>query len=541
MYKPLSIKIHNAVLLIVGLFIFASCTIKVMHYYPEGQGIAGEDIFDKMISTQDLGVGYDLVWADPEDWAKNSVQGAGVRPKVFEFQPDLNSGRVIDIPQLEGPATRKILPKGVFAETNARFKWSDEMRFVYSATDFRDDYSGSFSASGGASVASFTASAAFSKTDASTTEEKKSFAYKDGAFRGLKMEIEPSFAHEFTPQFQKAVRQLDSTNAADFIKAWGTHYSQEVTIGARCAYRFEHSYLERSAVAGNSVDFELSVEGGVGALEVGVGASYGQSTMSSVKTATGTQNIDFVSYGGSGAGIDDFGTWSNHAVNNPTVVDVYLESYEALLNARNFPNDPLIVRKRNWLNKALASHFEAGKDKTTGSAKTFDYPKKDGIFEMKVVNLRHMMIGDNYETDYSGSLSLLPVDRNYTLFGPLDMIKPRNQNYINKSAGGLPAWFAKGESTWRVTNGGLKEINKSYIIQVDWDQMATGFVSLIGIIEERWAGKSPLRSKVETDNRILFSEVEVGDEVIKEVDFMMNKEKTKVLTVTAEIRLKRIE
>ena len=145
------------------LIVLSGCTVTVLHKYADGYNAGAPNYFDQMISTQDLGVGYDLVRTDPADWAANSIQNASVRPKVLEFEPDPNPGHIIDIPQLEGPAARRILPKGVFAETNSRFQWSDSMRFIYSATDFRNSYEGSFSASAGAPVASFTASASLEK------------------------------------------------------------------------------------------------------------------------------------------------------------------------------------------------------------------------------------------------------------------------------------------------------------------------------------------------------------------------------------------
>lgn len=532
--------------LIIILIVVSGCTMTVLHKFAEGYSPNGENYFDKIISTQDLGVGYDLVRTDPDDWALNSVKESSVRPRVFEFEPDPNPSRIIDIPQLEGPATRRILPKGVFAETNSRFQWSEDIRFVYSATDFKNSHGGSFSVTGGAAVASFTASASFKKINESVSEDESSFAYKDGAFRGHKMEMDPDYTHKLTTQFRRAVQGIDSDSTAyNFINHWGTHYTSSTTIGARCAYRFEYSKMNRTSVAGNETEFELGVSGGVKAVEVGTSASYNESNMNTVKSATGTENVDFVSYGGSGAAIDSFAEWTKHAVNNPTVVDVYLESYETLFNERYFPGDSLITQKARYLTKALEEHFKKGEDNTTAVSSSFDYEWVDALFEVRVFNLRHTMVGDNYEAFYYGNLRVLPYDKDYEAFAPID--NSDSEQYSKTLADFSQwIWIETGEdnnSKWGpVTSGQILDIpeEKSIIFRVKADQIATGFISLIGLFKENWAGTSPIKSVADDDNRINFSGVEDGGEVVKKIDFTMNQDLSKTLTVSAEMRLKRL-
>lgn len=469
------------------------------------------------------------------------MRGVSVRPRVFEFEPGTDANHIIDIPNLTRPATRRILPKGVLAETSSRFEWKEEMRFVFSATDFRKSHGGSFELSVGAEVASFSASASFKKINKSTSEDKTSFAYKDGTFRGHTMELDSDYTHKLTPKFRKAIDSITSDTATTnkFILNWGTHYTDRVTIGASCAYRFEHTYKERSSTAGDSASFKLKVSGGVKALEVGVGGSYEQSTMNTVKSATGTENVDFVSYGGSGAAMDSFADWTEHALNNPTVVDLHAALYTTLLNRRYFPKDLLIDEKKRWLDSALVRHFKKGKVEIPVSEPSFDY-RNDLVFEVTLSNLRNAEMNVDYHPEYHGLLFIQPYDLNYKAFAPLVM-DGSAQNMLEITEFGFPVWMAREDAKWiPAANGDVLSLDKKIRFRVKWDQAITGYVSLTGLINDFWAGTSPIKTPVDKDNRIMFADVDVGKEVTKTVDFVMDKEQTKILTVTAEMRLKQL-
>ncbi|MFK7923682.1 MAG: MAC/perforin domain-containing protein [Bacteroidia bacterium] len=582
----------------VLLLLIAGCKIHIVHQYPDGVPNSNANYLDRVLSTQDLGVGYDLVHTDPEDWALNSVQATRVRPKLFVYESDTDPNRFIDIPQLEGPSVRRILPKGVFAETNSRFQWSDEMRFVYSATDFQESYGGSVSASVGVPVAAFSASASYEETRASTSVEQSSFAFKDGAFRGHRLEMDPTYSHQLNPKFRLAVAELTADNADDFIQLWGTHYSYAVTIGARCAYKMEYGSKERTRMNGQGGGFELAVSGGTGVVEVGVGASYSQSSMQSAKDASGAKSIDFVSYGGSGAGIDDFALWTKHAVNNPTVVDVNLDSITGLLNRSYFPKDDSIDQKRALLVAAIQSYFAtaAGNMKLVKSSKNFNYQAPPAKFEFRIMYISHSMrSGAEKDISYWGKLFAKPYDGDLVEYGPLKIglgPKPtseekqakiwneRAEDFLNRPIFYAPRYLSdtiqfspmdkadKGKwasligdiVAWKPyeTKAQVPFAKRGQIIETDflgevfsttpivfyvaWQDVATGFISLTGEVEEYWKGHSGLKTKVDIDNRIPFAEVEVGEEVHKTVQFIMDdNDMVNVPIITVEMRLKRIE
>lgn len=144
----------------ISLLMLSGCALTIpatvqMH------GSASE--VNNMVVVEDLGVGYDYIHLDPEDMASSSVQQRGVRPRVFAFEADPNPFHTIDIPLLDNKSpVRRNSVLGVDAETNPRFDWSDNTRFVYNARDFQNAYSTAFTAGGAAPVgAAFSASASY--------------------------------------------------------------------------------------------------------------------------------------------------------------------------------------------------------------------------------------------------------------------------------------------------------------------------------------------------------------------------------------------
>lgn len=89
----------KTLMLTAFIFVISGCAITIKHtfdqppvvvnnYYQGGGGSGNPDFVNaenNTLSTEGLGVGYDIVWTDPENWTKNSVQGVGVRPSVFTF------------------------------------------------------------------------------------------------------------------------------------------------------------------------------------------------------------------------------------------------------------------------------------------------------------------------------------------------------------------------------------------------------------------------------------------------------------------------
>ncbi|MFQ5641226.1 MAG: MAC/perforin domain-containing protein [bacterium] len=342
--------------------ILAGCTLTVRGKYIPDENDTKQQT-NNMVDAEDLGVGFDRIYMDPADLSINSVQGRHVRPRVFEFKPDPNPFHTIDIPRLgsnsEGPVRRNMV-LGVEAETNPRFEWAEEASFIYSSNDYRNLHESSFSGSAGVEgIASFSGSASFKNVQESTRESQNMYVYKDGVFRGHTLALAQDYPHELTADFKRAVGQLSDPASYDhFILNWGTHYSQRATMGAKCGYRLTFNHQTAGRTSENSRSFSASVSAGIKQLEFGFGASDTRETISKTKESTKASEIKFVSYGGSGAGTSDFGTWSEHATLNSTLIDVYLMPYTELLNSRYFPSDPLINQKRQNLADAYVNYYE---------------------------------------------------------------------------------------------------------------------------------------------------------------------------------------
>ncbi len=371
-YQILSGKTLVLLSLLLGA---GGCTLTVTHvfdrppvvvnnYYSSGTDGVNNTPENNTLSTSGLGVGYDLVRADPEDWTENSVISVGTRPKVFRFTPDPDPNATIDIPKLDRDAIRRRKPLGVNAETNAQFKWDDQLNFFSSATDFQESHGSSFSAGGGAMGVAFSASASFDNTQRKTTADAKTVATKNGYFRGLKMDIDFTVPQEFTQQFSASVRNLDDNpaNYDTFIKNWGTHFSKSATIGAKCAYRLEFSNSSIGSRYGSSNEFEAEVSGGVAGVSLEAGGGYNSDEEQSVQEDTGAESINFVSYGGSGAATTSFSAWTEDAVDNPTMIDAYLLPYDTLFSRQFFPDDEQIGRKKAAFQAALARHYQRAQE-----------------------------------------------------------------------------------------------------------------------------------------------------------------------------------
>ena len=336
----------KSLMLLAFVLVASGCAITVKHKLLELPD--NEDLEGNTLSTGDLGLGYDIVWADPEVWAKNSVTSVNVRPRVFEFVPDPNPNHTIDLNKLNRDATRKRKPLGVNAEANSEFSWDESMKFVSNSSDFQESHGGSFSAGGGAMGVAFSASASFKSAEQKTTADQKTIANKYGFYKGLKLEMDLNAQHQLTSQFKHAVHclGLDPTGYDAFIDQWGTHFNSVAIIGAKCAYHLEFKKSDMASGFSSEESFEAGVSGTVAGITAEASAGYDQSRMSQVKESTGAESISFISYGGSGAGVNDYPKWTEHAVENPTLIDLYLMSYDTLFSKKFFPDDALITKKK---------------------------------------------------------------------------------------------------------------------------------------------------------------------------------------------------
>lgn len=405
------------------ILVVSGCAITVKHKYIQPTNDDAKE--SNLLSTGDLGLGYDIVWADPEVWATNSVTGVNVRPRVFEFVPDPNPHHTIDLNKLDRDATRMRKPLGVNAEANSEFSWDETMKFISNSSEYQASHGGSFSAEGGAMGVAFSASASFKSVEEKTTAEQKTIANKYGFYKGLKLEMDLSAPHQLSSKFKHAVHSLglDPAGYDAFIEMWGTHFNSVAIIGAKCAYHLEFKKSEMASGFSSEENFKAGVSGTVAGITAGASAGYDQSRMSQVQESTGAESISFVSYGGSGAGINDYPKWTEHAVENPTLIDAYLMSYEALFSKNFFPNDTLIAKKKELFISARERYYNISKDSLAARIKTRKLPVpgkldfvKEPEFEVELRKLFWKTAPEAVEFDFQttrlcwGSLQILLVD-----------------------------------------------------------------------------------------------------------------------------------
>ncbi len=463
----------------------------VVNNYYQGGGGSGNPEFVNTLSTEGLGVGYDVVWTDPEDWTKNSVQGVGVRPRVFEFlsNPDpKDPNATIEIPKLNRDAILRRKPLGVKAETNAVFKWDENLVYVQSTSDFQTANETSVSAGGGFAGVAFSASASFGNVQQKTAAEGKTVASKNGAFRGLKMEIDFNQPQKFTPEFIGAVQKLDNNPAtySAFINNWGTHFSKVATIGAKCAYTLQFSNSDVGTRFKDNIAFKGSVSGSVAGVSAEVSAGYTAEKQEELKKSTGAESISFVSYGGSGKGINDFSGWTNDAVDNPTMIDAYLIPYDTLFSKEFFPKDILIDQKKRLFKEALEKYKMEAQKKVNAlpKAKGPDYSIKPQAQTFKVTATHLLVVKgfkETFDERYYGSVTDIGVynERGETLsrMFVFNLNGDWPNNVIKLKRGDKP----KFENDEKYPHF----IKREFDITLQPDQLAGAFVTIDGWMKQR--------------------------------------------------------
>lgn len=557
----------NNLIVIGALFVLSGCTITIMHQfeqppvvinnYYQGSGGDSPQLFpeNNTLSTSDLGVGYDIIRTDPEYWSKNSVEGVGVRPRVFEFSPNPDPNATIDLPKLNREAIRRRMPLGVNAETNSEFKWEEEMKYISSASDFQRSYGSSFSAGGGAMGVAFSASAAFNNTQAKTSEEQKKIAYKNGAFRGLQMEIDFNTPQQLTSQFKDAINELgtDPKEYDEFIKNWGTHFTKVVTIGAKCAYQLEFSKEDLSTRYESDKAFDVSVSGSMAGVSVEASAGYSDSKKEGIRNSTGAENIRFVSYGGSGAGINDFPKWTEHAVENPTLIDAYLESYETLFTKDYFSEDPLITTKKTLFQDALKRYYIRAQNIVDALPKAMDIAYTQ-VNEYKVEYREfYYKTGPENGEVFWGNLSLGLYDQQKL---PQSNLRKWSIFDYNKDRDLTGTFFPIDPNTeivlksyiadhLRANNDEIETV-LTRTLRVTPEQVKSGFfVSLTGQIFCEWWGDNALTKlqiKNEDEGNIVnLADIPVGETKVRPVEMIYKKHSGEDFSVIITYSVTRIK
>ena len=475
-----------------------------------------------MLEVSHLGVGYDAVRVDPENLAENSVNNnSAAPPQVFEFIPNPNKFFTItksrDVGEVE-----KIVPKGVTARQGEKtFSWSSEVRWSRTASQFQKSFAHAYSGSIGVpGVASVSLSASFKDVQETTQEDESLYVYKDGSFKGHILQLD-SKSKTLTDAFKNAVSQLgNSPKQYDaFIQKWGTHYSSENTMGAKCYYRFTLTKSSYSNSNKSEMAFEQDVEASVAKIGGSIGAGQEDMEASKAEEEMSASDKKFESFGASGES-DDFGKWSKDAMHNTTVIDVRLKSYLELFNNYYFPKDTKINTKKRLLNEAIQRYFKKHAFKETVNVKDF-YKTEPRSFKVTVKQLVVKKAGKDEERHYGGILKIGVYDN--------AGIDKKSLLFMNLNGGSWLDWGQwKGHYITK-KEGEPQNYNNSFSITLKPKDFANSFVTITGTMTETWhwgtdSGTKSMGSKTQFDtgtsqNRIELKNLEKGQNLRKNVTY----------------------
>jgi len=307
-----------------------------------------------------LGLGYDLVYLDPENYAAPAFENPDLSlpPVVFALERGTQSGTAMN-------GTTFMLPRGVnFFPGSAGSKFDSTLREIKSGNDYRDEMRGSVDLSGEVKgYLSVSGSASFKDVQKRTENSEARIWQVKGEVEGHRLQLKLDSPKELTlsPRFQKAIQNLgDSLSYEDFIDAWGTHFASTTVYGGKAYFKLEvtKDYVKDRHL--NQKDFSAAVEGTFKMVSASIGVSGGSTTERTNTEEDLFQKIRSVAYGGEGSVIERniaaYNAWATSVRENPTVLRLTLTEYSELLTSKFF-SDPNIRDKRKHLKSAIGKYL----------------------------------------------------------------------------------------------------------------------------------------------------------------------------------------
>lgn len=320
-----------------------------------------------------LGIGYDLVYLDPENYAAPAFQGSKLPPKVFTLE------RME--PEVMGNTTYMI-PKGVrLFPGSTQSAFDSEAKEIKSGNDYRDEMQATLTLSGGMEgLFSVSGSASFKKVREETrNSEKRIWRVKgERETHWLMLDLDSPTELTLSPEFRQAVQHLgDSLSYKDFIDTWGTHFSSTIVYGGKAYFKLE---LTRDFVRNlhlREAQFRTAVEGTFKKVKAAAEGSRSDGEKKETTEESLFQSIRTVAYGGDGSVIENnigaYNDWAKSVRDNPTVLKLKLTKYPELLTSTFFPTDRNIADKKKSLEKAISDYLA---DNVVEAPATGDfYPK----------------------------------------------------------------------------------------------------------------------------------------------------------------------
>lgn len=431
----------------------------------------------EMIPVGQLGVGFDAVYTDPENFTQNSVKnGSYTPPRVFELTPDAN--KAINLSKSSNLEVKKYLPVGVRGDELGIFKNNEKSGWIKSAEEFQNSYGNSFGGSVGLpGIASFSGSAAFNNVEATTSNNENIYITRDWSYQGHRLSLNMNYPHKLSAEFRNDVSRLgsDINQYTRFITKWGTHFSSENLVGAKCSYRFKYSKSAYGSRNESESEFRVGVEGQVQAIELGLEYGHSSGQISDIKEEIGEQNVEFISYGASGK--QNYGEWADDAKHTRITIDVKLRSYLELFNSGWFPNDTGINNKRSMLQQALTQYFNRHGSKSITNGDNF-FKRQPKTFKVELTEL-HVKRGHDLETrHYGGELYI----------GLYDQYKRqlKSSKFMNLNGDNWLDWGKWKGNTLNLKGGQRYPYSVSFTQTLQPDQIAGAFVTITGSMTETW-------------------------------------------------------
>ncbi len=499
------IKPSVSPLLFIFIILFSSgCTLSIIRQFEPGSKTSSsanpsgdDELARNMVELDGLGTGYDLVFTDPEDLSRNSVQnGSSVKPQVFLFEPDGNN--FIDI-KMPGKIYRRNLPKGVTGVHLSEFKTSSDARWVRTASDYQNSFKFDISVGGGVpDVASFTGSTSFKNVNENTRNHQNMYLHQDGSFEGHILALNGVYKQKLNPAFIESVNRLpDTTNTEvynSFIRRWGTHYSNQCTYGGKCTYKFTFTQNAFSTSSDTETSFGIKAEAGAEEVKVNFDANMDIEAKSKFMKTSGAQNIEFISHGGSGA--RNFEDWSRDAMEFRVPIDISFVSYIHLLIPYWFPEmDPVVLdKKRALLDEALRIYFLNKAYNGNSNYGNF-FNKKKIRFRATILAMEFTEVSPSNEKDATiiadknneiyGTIGLLAFDAKteLTFAQPVALFDLDDTHFLKKDEGTI-IYFKDGEVI-TFNDKQKKIIHNTLEFSVNPTAVESGYLCLISKLYEK--------------------------------------------------------
>lgn len=470
-----------------------------------------------MLEVDYLGVGYDAVRVDPENLAKNSVNNKSLAPPpVFAFTPSQNNFFTVIKARGDGKGGEevRVVPIGVIARAGERsFLWSNKARWAMNASEFQHSFSHSYSGNVGIpDLASVKLSASFEDVQSVTSSSEAAYVYKDGSYSGhvLKLDLTAAGPKMLSETFNKAVAALGTNDPLQydaFIQSWGTHFSLENTMGAKCFFRFTLTKSGYSNSNKSKKAFEEGVELSVGEIQGGIGAKQADEQATKAENEMSAQQTVFKSFGGSGVS-ENFGVWSKDAQHNPTIIDVRLTSYLELFNQNFFPGDSQIKAKYNLLDAALKRYYLKNKyTETVNPADFYKLEPQNFTVSVKRLYVKQGNKDNSFEERLYGGILKLGV---YDAFGN----EKNSKLFMNLNGGAWMDWGQWKYNCIKKAQGDTQVYSDYFNITLTPEQLANTFATITGEMTQTWLwgtdqGKKSMGMKTAFDTQNALRALEI--------------------------------